>query len=106
MAVAELQPPEKITLSPAAPAPNPLGRLHLQDRSGDRIFRYLMLGFSSVVIFLALGMLWKLIASSRLAWHAFGFKFLATSTWDPVGEVFGALPFIYGTLVSSALALA
>ncbi len=35
----------------------------------------------------------------------FGWRFLFTSTWDPVKEVFGALPFIYGTIVSSALAL-
>ncbi len=34
-----------------------------------------------------------------------GWRFLVTSTWDPVAEIFGALPFVYGTLVSSALAL-
>ena len=37
--------------------------------------------------------------------HKFGLRFLFTSTWDPVKEIFGALPFIYGTIVSSALAL-
>jgi phosphate transport system permease protein len=37
--------------------------------------------------------------------RAFGWRFLVTSTWDPVAEVFGVLPLIYGTLVSSALAL-
>jgi phosphate transport system permease protein len=40
-----------------------------------------------------------------LAIQKFGFHFLATSTWDPVAEQFGALPFIYGTLVSSLIAL-
>lgn len=39
------------------------------------------------------------------ALHKFGWKFLTTSTWDPVNEQFGALPFIFGTLVSSLLAL-
>ncbi len=42
---------------------------------------------------------------SRLALGKFGFSFLWTSVWDPVEEVFGVLPFLYGTLVSSALAL-
>lgn len=37
--------------------------------------------------------------------RAFGWRFLTTSVWDPVAEKFGALPYLYGTLVSSALAL-
>ena len=48
---------------------------------------------------------YELISRSNLSWHAFGFKFFAASDWDPVSEKFGALPFIYGTLVSSLLAL-
>jgi len=39
------------------------------------------------------------------ALHAFGWRFLVTSVWDPVAEKFGALPYLYGTLVSSGLAL-
>src|SRR5207247_2523462 len=42
---------------------------------------------------------------SVLAIKKFGFHFLVTSTWDPVADQFGALPFIYGTLVSSLIAL-
>jgi len=49
---------------------------------------------------------YQLVSRSSLSWHAFGFKFFASSEWDPVNEQFGALPFIYGTLVSSFLALA
>ena len=41
----------------------------------------------------------------RSPFKKFGFHFLVTSTWDPVAEQFGALPFIYGTLVSSLIAL-
>jgi phosphate transport system permease protein len=56
-----------------------------------------------------LGMLvlivYELVLRSGLSWHAFGFKFFAGRDWDPVNEQFGALPFIYGTLVSSLLAL-
>ena len=48
---------------------------------------------------------WQLARGSILSIQKFGFHFLATSTWDPVTEQFGALPFIFGTLVSSLIAL-
>ena len=58
---------------------------------------------------------WRLVVSSQLSWSKFGFSFfyqIFTDTqthssifWDPVNERFSALPFIYGTLVSSFLAL-
>ncbi len=48
---------------------------------------------------------YELIYPSKLSWHAFGLKFFGANDWDPVGEHFGALPFIYGTVVSSVLAL-
>ena len=48
---------------------------------------------------------YELVAGSGLSWHAFGFKFFGASDWDPVNVLFGALPFIFGTLVSSLLAL-
>lgn len=48
---------------------------------------------------------YELISGSQLSWHAFGFKFFAGSSWDPVSEKFGALPFMYGTIVSSLVAL-
>jgi phosphate transport system permease protein len=48
---------------------------------------------------------YELVTRSVLSWHAFGLKFFAGSDWDPVSEKFGALPFIFGTLVSSLLAL-
>src|SRR5207247_4094695 len=46
--------------------------------------------------------LWR---GSHLALQKFGARFLISSKWDPVNEQFGALPFIFGTLVSSATAL-
>jgi phosphate transport system permease protein len=49
--------------------------------------------------------IYELLLRSSLSWHSFGFKFFGTSNWDPVNEQFGAFPFIYGTLVSSLLAL-
>ena len=71
----------------------------------DRIFQGVMtlcglavLGVLGLIVF-------ELMGGSGLSWHAFGFKFFAGSDWDPVNEHFGALPFLYGTLVSSLLAL-
>jgi len=46
------------------------------------------------------------VAKSKMSISAFGFKFFTNSTWDPVSGDFGALPFIWGTLVSSLLAVA
>ncbi len=50
-------------------------------------------------------LVWELWINSVLPRHQFGFNFLRTQTWDPVAGQFGALPFIYGTLVTSAVAL-
>ncbi len=47
----------------------------------------------------------ELADGSRLALHKFGWHFLVGTDWDPVNEIFGALPFIFGTIVSSAIAL-
>src|ERR1700704_3118436 len=45
------------------------------------------------------------MSGSSLSWHAFWFKFFAGRDWNPVSEQCGAVPFIYGTLVSSLVAL-
>jgi len=58
----------------------------------------------AVVALLGL-IVYELVARSQLSWHAFGWSFFARSEWDPVNEQFGALTFVYGTLVSSLLAL-
>ena len=49
--------------------------------------------------------IYELATKSRLSWHASGIKFFFRSEWDPVNEQFGALPFVFGTIVSSILAL-
>lgn len=76
-----------------------------RERAGDRLFRRVTLGFGLAVIALAAAMAVQLAYNSRLAWAEFGPSFLWTSAWDPVEERFGAWPFIFGTLYSSALAL-
>jgi phosphate transport system permease protein len=58
----------------------------------------------AVVALLGL-IVYELVDRSQLSWHAFGWKFFASSAWNPVEDQFGALPFIYGTVVSSLLAL-
>lgn len=74
-------------------------------RLGDKAFEWLTLSMALIVIVLVFLIGWQLARGSSLAIQKFGFKFLTTSKWDPVAEQFGALPFIYGTLVSSMLAL-
>src|SRR5438094_1943223 len=74
-------------------------------RFGDKAFEWLTLAMALAVIVLIILIGWQLWLGSSLAVKKFGFHFLTTSTWDPVAEQFGALPFIYGTLVSSLIAL-
>jgi phosphate transport system permease protein len=71
----------------------------------DRLFKYAMVACGMAVLGLLALIISELVLRSDLSWHAFGFKFFGTSDWDPVNEHFGAFPFIYGTLVSSLLAL-
>jgi phosphate transport system permease protein len=73
---------------------------------GDRLYRSLLAaaGLSTIALILGIGVqLWQ---NSALARHAFGWRFLVTSYWDPaLTDTFGALPFILGTLVTSCIAL-
>jgi phosphate transport system permease protein len=71
----------------------------------DRIFHFAMLCCGLCVLALVGLIVYELITKSNLSWHAFGWKFFVNSDWDPVNEQFGALPFVYGTIVSSLLAL-
>jgi phosphate transport system permease protein len=72
---------------------------------GDFAFRSVTLFFASLVLVLVVAMFLEMLQNSHLAISKFGLGFLLTSKWDPVAGEFGALPFIYGTIVSSALAL-
>ena len=92
----------KVTVVPAPPAPL------LRTSSGelpDRVFKSAMTACGLAVLGVLGLIIYELVQRSGLSWHAFGFKFFAASEWDPVNEHFGALPFIFGTLVSSFLAL-
>jgi len=71
----------------------------------DATFGWLM-RLCGVAVVCLLGLIvYELVVGSKLSWHAFGWKFFGQSDWNPVEDQFGALPFIYGTLVSSLLSL-
>jgi phosphate transport system permease protein len=74
-------------------------------RFGDRLFKALLTVAALAVPVLLGFLVWELWAGSREAIHEFGLGFLTSSEWDPVEGQFGALPLIFGTVVSSALAL-
>ncbi len=72
----------------------------------DNVFKAVVGFFALIVIVLLVSLGIQLYLSSRLAIGSLGFwNFVKGTTWDPVTGVFGALPFIYGTLVTSFLAL-
>ena len=72
---------------------------------GDIIFERLTLFFAVLVFLLIIFMGWEMYSSSILSIKKFGWGFITSSTWDPYSQVFGALPMIFGTLVSSLLGL-
>jgi phosphate transport system permease protein len=71
----------------------------------DSAFRALMLVCGLSIFAIVLLILVELITGSKLSIQKFGFPFFFGSAWDPVNGNFGALPFIYGTVVSSLLSL-
>jgi len=72
---------------------------------GDRIYSTLIWAFAVCVPILLALIAIEIFVAGWPALHQFGFKFLTSSAWDPVHGQFGAAPAIYGTLVSSVIAL-
>ncbi len=73
--------------------------------TGDAVFRGLLFCCALLVLLLVAAMITAMASNARLSMREFGFGFLTSTRWNPVGGEFGALPFIYGTVVSSLLAL-
>jgi phosphate transport system permease protein len=71
----------------------------------DRLFYALTLAGALVVGVLIVLVGWQLFRGAQSALHQFGWRFLVGSAWDPVNDQYGALPFIFGTFVSSVIAL-
>lgn len=99
-----LSEPSATAASPARFHPRPLIGSN-RSAWGDRAFRWLTLAMALSVVVLVVVIGYELAHGGRLALRQFGWRFLISSEWDPVNEQFGALPFIFGTLVSSAIAL-
>ena len=72
---------------------------------GDAVFRALTFGFAVLVLLILGGVIVALIDGAWPALRTFGFGFVVTEVWNPVTHKFGALAPIYGTLVTSAIAM-
>jgi len=73
---------------------------------GDLIFRNITFVFALALFSLVFLMAYEMYLGSRETIGKFGLSFITGTVWDPVNDQFGALPYIYGTLVSSLIALA
>src|SRR6202051_3037707 len=71
----------------------------------DVVFAWAMRICGLAVVALLALIVYQLVVGSQLSWHAFGWKFFGQSDWNPVSDQYGALPFMYGTIVSSLLSL-
>ncbi len=72
---------------------------------GDEVAYLFTLLFAVSILAITVLLVWELWVHSSPAKEKFGLGFITTSFWNPVTDQFGALPFIYGTVITSALAL-
>ena len=87
--------------SPVAGSRSFLSRL----RNGDEIARIVTFIFAASIVLLTVLLVYELWIASSLPRQKFGLAFFVTKLWDPIAEQFGALTFIYGTVITSAVAL-
>jgi phosphate transport system permease protein len=86
-------------------APTVLAARRTSDRIGDGIL-YGLCAFASIIAVVALvAIAWKVVDGASLAIDKFGLGFITDSTWEPNRDIFGAGTLIYGTLLSSGIAL-
>jgi phosphate transport system permease protein len=98
----------EITLSENSPQLSALSaRVETARRAGagDTRFRIMALAAALTVLAIFAGVIASLLIGSVLAFKAFGFAFVAGQAWSPTRELFGALPAIYGTVVTSFIAM-
>jgi len=92
--------------APAAPAaPPPKARAVSVSGIGDWIYSAVTFAASLSIFAIILWLLWQLTAASQISIHHTGVKFVTGSDWNEETNSFHALPFIYGTLYSSLIAL-
>ena len=73
--------------------------------SGDRVFQVLTALFAGLGVLILAAMAFQMLLASLPSLRQFGWGFLSSSEWDPVLDAYGALPYLFGTLASSFLAL-
>ncbi len=73
---------------------------------GDCLFKAITAAFALSIVLILLLMTYEMIRQSLPSLQAFGWSFIWSREWDAVQENFGALPYLYGSIVSSVLALA
>jgi phosphate transport system permease protein len=74
-------------------------------REGDEIARLVTFLFAASVVLITILLVYELWINSALPRQKFGLHFFVTQVWDPVMDEFGALPFIYGTVVTTVVSL-
>lgn len=74
-------------------------------RNGDEIARLVTFIFAATVVLVTVLLVYELWIGSALPRHKFGLSFFLTRVWDPIAEEFGALPFVYGTLITAGVSL-
>ncbi len=92
------------TVPSASPIPGSRSFLR-RLREGDEIARLITFLFAASTVLVTLLLILELWQDSALARHKFGLQFFFTRVWDPIAEQFGALPFIYGTVVTATVSL-
>lgn len=83
----------------------PIGTFVRRLATGDEIAHLITLVFALSILLIAGLLVAELYAHCAIPRHRFGWAFLVTNVWDPFGGHFGALPFIYGTVVTTVVAL-
>ncbi len=95
----------QLDVSLVRPRPKWLARFGREVNWGDAVFRVLTALFALSVVVVLLAIALQMTRASQASLEKFGLGFITSQEWDPVKNIFGALPFIYGTIVSSLLAL-
>jgi len=80
-------------------------RLSPTGNKGDAIFHLAISATSVIVVLIVIAMIMALASHATVSIRQFGFSFLTSREWDPIKGHFGSLAFIYGTIVSSLIAL-
>src|SRR5579871_167373 len=102
--VIDSAPPAQPDNGPPGPVDDFRARI-IGTAAGDKVYSLAVTFFAACVPLLLIVIAVEIAMAGWPAFHKFGLNFLTTSSWDPVKGVFGAAPAIYGTLVSSAIAL-